>query len=282
MLLALAVAAVALRLLTWDPVADGPWGRAARLSLLGGAASVAVWGLIRAQAGAGSRLPLVCAAVTLLVSDAVHYARIANPITRGGPVIALDATFADDASLRRDWELETRSGGTARVEGRALVLDSPPGGAAYAVARLGEWPSPHRNWLLPVGLLELPRVERVAWRAAATRTHPFYVVFEARRLLIQLVDYGVHVTYPDERNAARGFELRHPAGSDGRAHDWQVTRDTREIVLAIDGQVIWRAPQREELTQVRLGEPKTDPQHGGRLRLETASYTASLALNQGT
>jgi hypothetical protein len=281
-LLTLVAFAVFLRLATWNPVADGPWGRAARLSVLGGAGAIAVWALVRAQAGRHSRLPIVCAAATLLVSDTVHYFRLANPATRGGPVLAFEASFTDDATVRRQWEVETRGGGSARVEGGALVLDSPPGGVAYVVARLADWPSAHRNWLLPVGLLELPRIERVAWRATATRTQPFYVLFEARRLLVQLVEYGVHVTYPDERNAARGHELRHPAGSDGRPHDWLLTRDTREIALWIDGQVVWRAPQREELGQVRLGEPRADAQHGGRLRLDSARYAASLAVNGGS
>jgi hypothetical protein len=157
-------------------------------------------------------------------------------------------------------------------------LESPPGGAAYVVARLGDWPSAHRNWLLPTGLLDLPRVERIAWRAAATRAGAFYVVFESRRLLIQLVPTGIHITYPDQGNIARGHELPHPAGSDGRVRDWLLTRDTRDIALALDGQTIWRAPQREALDQVRLGEPKADPQHAGRLRLESVRYTASLAV----
>jgi hypothetical protein len=265
-----------LRLLTWSELADGGQARYVKTTLFGGAAAAVVWLLMRIQVPSTSPVPLLSAAAVLLAGDAIHYVRLANPIARGGPIVAVAATFPDEATARRQWDLETSGAGRVRVEGGALVLESPPGATAYAQARLGQVPDVRVNWWLPVGLAERERDERLTWRAAVQRTHGFYVVAELRSLLIQAVGYGLHITYPDERGAARGHEIAHSVGTDGRPHDWVLTRDGREIALSLDGQRVWAAPPREELGQLKLGETKNDPQHGGSMRVEAASYASTL------
>jgi hypothetical protein len=271
---ALLLACAALRLLTWRPLADGPLAPFAAATLLSAGAAAVVWALFRAQLAAPSWRPLLPAAALLLCADSVHYIRLASPIVRGQPALAWRHTAAEQAP--RHWELSASAGGAARVEDGALLLESPPGATAAARARLGALPDPRRHWWLPLGLESADRVERLEWRARVERTGRYFVVMSVRDLLIQAVEYGVHVTYPDAAGASRGHEIPHPLGADAQPHDWQVTRTRRDITLRLDGQQVWSAPQRGELNQLVLGETRPDPQHGGSLRVEAAAYTITL------
>jgi hypothetical protein len=275
-LAAILLVAVVLRVATWDPIADGARGRFAKTAVLGAVAAGTVWLLVRVQAAPSSRVPIACALLVLFTGDAVHYLRLANPITRGAPVVSLDTTFTDEAAARRGWDLESASGGRIAADGGALRLESPPGGSAYVIARLPEPPDVLKTWWLPVGLMDRERSEIVTWRASVQRTGAFYAVVEVRRLLVQVVNYGLHVTYPDQNNTQRGTEINHPIGVDSQAHDWRVTRARGEVSLDLDGRQVWKAPEREALNQVRLGDSKTDSAHGGVMRLERASYASSL------
>jgi hypothetical protein len=274
--LAVIIASAALRLLTYNVVADGGHPRYVKTVLIGAGAAAVVWWLVRVQTGRRSWLPLAAAVAVLLSGDAVHYVRLANPITRGGPVLAFSTTFADETAVRRQWDVETTGGGTVTFSRGAMLLQSPPRATAYAIARIGTVPDVRISWWLPVGLAERERTERLAWRATVDRTGEYYVVTEIRHLLIQAVGYGIHVTYPDEKDAPRGYEIPHPAGNDRQPHDWLLVRDTRQLSLSIDGKVVWSAPQREELGQVKLGETHVDPLHGGSMRVESVSYVAAL------
>src|SRR5436190_2341591 len=275
-LLVVIAVSVGLRLLTWNEIADGAHARYVKTALFGGFAAVAVWFLIRIQTSPLSRLPLVCAVLVLLSGDAIHYTRLANPITRGGPVLTFAPTLADEAAARRGFDFETGGPGRVHFEPGAAVLESPPNGTAYMIGRLGAIPDVHVNWWLPVGLAERDRDERLTWRASINRTGGFYVVTEMRQLLIQVVGYGIHITYPDERKQAKGFEIAHPVGSDGQIHQWELSRNSRQISLSLDGKQVWSAPSVEAFDQVKLGETKVDPQHGGTMRVEAVSYIATL------
>jgi hypothetical protein len=275
-LLVVVAASVALRLLTWNVIADGGQSRYVKTVGFGAVAAVCVWVLVRVQTPDTSWLPLICAAAVLLAGDGVHYARLLNPITRGGPVVQLAASFPNEATTRRQWEFDTSNGGSVQFESGAVRLVSPPGGAAFMLARLGVVPDVRVSWWLPVGLAEREREETFSWRAKIERTGGYYVVTELRQLLIQAVSYGIHITYPDERNQARGYEIPHPAGSDGAVHDWQIRRTSQQISVDIDDKQVWSAPQRGELNQAKLGETKTDAAHAGSMRVESASYKSVL------
>src|SRR5438552_15616342 len=58
-LLIIVVISVGLRLLTWNPIADGAHARYVKTAVFGGFAASAVWLLIRIQTAPLSRLPLV-------------------------------------------------------------------------------------------------------------------------------------------------------------------------------------------------------------------------------
>ena len=269
------VVSVLLRLLTWDVVADGGQSRFVKVTLFAAVSAAVVYVLIRLQTAAGSWIPLFCAVALLLAGDAIHYVRRMHPITRGAPVVEVSVPVTDEVTVRRGWDVEL-GGGQARFESGAVVLHSPAGAAAYLNARIPRVPDVATDWWLPAGLADRQRIERLAWRASVDRTGGFYVVCEAARLLIQAVPYGLHITYPDERNDARGHEVQLPAVNDGRVHDWLLVRDSRQITLSFDGRQVWTAPARGELNQMRLGETKRDPAHGGTMRIEAASYALAL------
>jgi hypothetical protein len=271
------LASLAARLLTWDPVADGAQARHVKTALVGALAATAVWCLVRVQTGAGSRLPLIAAVAVLLSGDAIHYVRVLNPIARGGVVQSFAATFDADSALQSGWEIETTGAGKVATNRGILVLESPPGATAHVAARLGTPPDVYVQWWLPVGLAESERTERLKWRARVQRTGSYYVVTELRNLLVQVVGYGLHVTYPDDQGSMRGYEIPHAVGGDGAMHDWELSRDLRELALFVDGQKVWASSPRGALNQLKLGETKADAQHGGRMEVESASYQSTLA-----
>ena len=273
---ALIALGVAARLLTWDPIAHGDRARHVKVTLVGGAAAVAVAAVARRQLGPRSRAPLLWSCAVLLAADVPHYARFAHPIARGGSLVAVAVDLRDRTSVPPELEVVTSGAGSARVAAGALTLESPAGSTAYVTARVPAPPDAQRNWLLPVGLLERERRERVEWRGAIRRTGAFFVIAELRRLLLQSVGAGLHVTYPDERDQMRGFEVALSAVGDGNYHDWVVERSPSHVAVTVDGQRVWSAAPREPITQVRLGESRSDPQHGGTLALERASYAVSL------
>ncbi|NBQ33050.1 MAG: hypothetical protein EBU21_14075 [Proteobacteria bacterium] len=131
---------VGLRVLTWNEIADGARSRYVKTAIFGGASAMMVWFLVLLQVGAQKRWPVYCAVAVMLAGDAVHYVRLANPIVRGGPVVAFNATFASAIPLDGQWEVETANGGTAKVDGSTAVLTAGPSGSSYILARLPKEP----------------------------------------------------------------------------------------------------------------------------------------------
>jgi hypothetical protein len=273
---ALLALSVLLRLVTWNDIADGARGAYVKTTLFGAFAAVVVWGLVRVQTGQGSWVPLLSAAAVLIAGDAIHYLRLANPISHGGPVQHFEAALSDPAGARRQWYVEEGGDGKVLFERGALVLQTPASSSAFVVAQLDGTPDAGTSWWLPVALAREEPREELTWRASVQRSGDYLVVTELRNLLIQAVTYGLHVTYQDERGAPKGHEVPHPTVLDGRPHDWKITRDSREIVLLVDGTRIWAAPQRGPLRELKLGETKIDPQHGGTIRIERAGYASFL------
>ena len=281
MILGIVVVLVGLRVLTWNEVADGARSRYLKTALFGGASAMVVWFLVLIQTGAKSRLPVWCAAAVLVAGDAVHYVRLANPITWGGALVSFDATFAEGRPLDAMWEVETANGGTAKVEGTTAVLAAGPSATAYVTAKLEKDPDVRERWWLPLGLATLERTETLKWRATVERSGGYLVLVEIRNLLIQAVPYGLHVTYPDAAKKVAGNEIQTQVTLDGKPHDWEIVRDLKEIHLRVDGNEIWKAQQQGPLEQLKLGETKRDAAHGGTFRVERASYRRDLIRTAG-
>ncbi len=267
---------VLLRVLTWNVVADGDRGPFLKTTLFGACAAVVVWALVRLQTGPRSWVPILSGAAVLLSGDAVHYVRLANPISHGGPVQSFTGSLADPVAARRQWYVETGGDGKVLFEPGAVVLETPPNSTAFIIARLDGAADVGTRWWLPVALAQQEPREELTWRASIRRTGGYLVVTEVRNLLIQAVSYGLHVTYPDAQGAVRGYEVPHATVLDGRPHEWRITRDSREIVISIDGNRTWAAPQRGPLNQLKLGETKIDPEHSGTVRVEAIGYASYL------
>jgi hypothetical protein len=264
-----------LRVVTYHPIADGTWSRYSKLILVGAAATGLVWVLVRLQTTRRA-IPLVSALFVLLAGDAVHYVRLAHPVTRGGPIREFVSTPRTEAVTRREWDLTSTGAGLIAFEPAGVRLTSPAGSTAFLQAKLPPALERGSAWWLPVGLSERERIEDVVWRSSVRRERTYFVMLDVPPLLIQVVPYGVHVTYPDASGAQRGHEINHPVGQDGLVHEWQVSRDMSEIRLNLDGRSVWTAPQRGELRQLRLGETRSDPEHGGTMLLERASFSNRL------
>jgi len=268
---------VGLRVLTWNEIADGARSRYVKTAIFGGASAMMVWFLVLLQVGAQKRWPVYCAVAVMLAGDAVHYVRLANPIVRGGPVVAFNATFASATPLDGQWEVETANGGTAKVDGSTAVLTAGPSGSSYILARLPKEPDVRESWWLPLGLATLEREETLSWRAQIDRTGGYLVVTETGNLLIQAVPYGLHITYPDASKKAAGNEIQTQATLDGKMHDWVLTRGRDELKLTIDGADVWKTSQQGPLRQLKLGETKRDAEHGGTIRVERATFRRQIA-----
>ena len=268
---------VGLRVLTWNEIADGARSRYVKTAIFGGASAMMVWFLVLLQVGAQKRWPVYCAVAVMLAGDAVHYVRLANPIVRGGPVTAFNATFASATPLDGQWEVETANGGTAKVDGSTAVLTAGPSGSSYILARLPKEPDIRESWWLPLGLATLEREETLSWRAQIDRTGGYLVVTETGNLLIQAVPYGLHITYPDASKKAAGNEIQTQATLDGKMHDWVLTRGRDELKLTIDGADVWKTSQQGPLRQLKLGETKRDAEHGGTIRVERATFRRQIA-----
>jgi hypothetical protein len=275
-MVAITIVLVALRVVTWNEIADGARSRYLKTALFGGASALMVWFLVLLQTGARSRLPIWCAAAVLVTGDAVHYVRLANPITWGGSIVSFDGTFAENTPLESRWEVETSGGGTTKVEGTTAVLTAGPSQTAYLLAKIDKEADIREKWWLPLGLATLERSETLKWRATIDRTGGYYVLLEIRNLLVQAVPYGLHVTYPDANKKVTGNEIQTTVTLDGKPHDWEITRDPKEIRIRVDGQELWKAAQQGPLEQLKLGESKRDAAHGGVLRVERASYRRDI------
>ena len=268
---------VGLRIVTWNEIADGARSRYVKTAIFGGASAMMVWFLVLLQVGAQKRWPVYCAVAVMLAGDAVHYVRLANPIVRGGPVVAFNASFASTTPLDGQWEVETANGGTAKVDGSTAILAAGPTGTSYILARLPKEPDVRESWWLPLGLATLEREETLSWRAQVDRTGGYFVISEIKQLLIQAVPYGMHITYPDEMKQAKGYEIQSQVTLDGKMHNWEIIRNPREIRLRVDGNEIWKSRSQGPLGQLKVGETKRDAAHGGTIKVERASYRTVLS-----
>ena len=267
---------VGLRIVTWNEIADGARSRYVKTAIFGGASAMMVWFLVLLQVGAQKRWPVYCAVAVMLAGDAVHYVRLANPIVRGGPVVAFNASFASTTPLDGQWEVETANGGTAKVDGSTAVLTAGPSGTSYILARLPKEPDVRASWWLPLGLATLEREETLSWRGQIDRTGGYFVITEIKQLLIQAVPYGLHITYPDDLKRAKGYEIQSQVTLDGKMHDWEIIRDPKEIRVRVDGNEIWKSRSQGPLGQLKVGETKRDADHGGTMKVERASYRTVL------
>jgi hypothetical protein len=260
---------------------DGPRGAFLAAHLLSATAALALLALValpalRSRRGSGRRsgaagwgLALLAAGAALL-PPAVHGARLLNrdiqlaralesPL-RYGAVVA--PTLYGSASLEIDPAGE-------------LALRVPAGSTGFFQVHrpdLGAHAGP-LAWAYPRALAHAEHplaTEEVGWRAAVERSNRYFIVLDAEPLLVQVVPWGiiVHVDRGPGRLAEQTLPL---VVENGRPADWSYAWSGGRGRLRVDGRQVWEdalpAPR-----VLRLGETRTDAEHGGTLRLSGLRY----------
>jgi hypothetical protein len=266
----------ALRLASYRPWADGPFGD--YLHAIGFAIAIAVlaWALVRWQTWPGAMLPWIAAAGVLVPGDAVHYRRLMY-----GPQATLDRVVDEDFSKAEAdgkpaasrWLVDGSPGSSVRVENGLLVIDDPLGAAGYLDMRLPPEPTASEFGLTrPLALYQGRYEESMDWDATIQRTGDYFVLFDANSLVVQLTRYGLHVTYRNADTSRSDADLDTALPADGQAHHYRIERTRTYFTLAIDGTRIFAADPGPRWGFLRFGETRPDAAHGGVMRLDNVHY----------
>jgi hypothetical protein len=120
----------------------------------------------------------------------------------------------------------------------------------------------------------------LAWTAEIAPTGRFFVLLDTGSLQAQLQMEGAQtsllVTFapPGAGRQERTQTVSLPPAAGYR--QWTLTRADGQIRLELDGQDVLVAPDAGSFHYLRLGETRTDAEHGGTLRLRALRYTRTL------
>jgi hypothetical protein len=149
----------------------------------------------------------------------------------------------------------------------ALELRAPSGSTAFVDVR---WPAdPGQDWRLPRALVtpaHARRREEIVWRASVDLDQRYLVLAEAGEVSIQVTDWGVLVTAPDASGDVKGESVPLSVAGAGPV-EWALFRDGGRIRLLAGGRQVWSGVDTGSLAPTRIGETRSDAEHGGRLRL---------------
>jgi hypothetical protein len=156
-----------------------------------------------------------------------------------------------------------------------LALRVPAGSTGYFhVHRPSAGPP---VWAWPRSLVEAGHplaTEEVAWRASIERSNRYFIVLDAEPLLVQVVPWGILVHV--DRGPGKLAETTLPLiVENGRATDWSFAWSAGRGRLQLAGRPIWEDEMPSPLI-LRLGETRTDAEHGGTLRLSALHYSRSI------
>jgi hypothetical protein len=256
-------------LTTYRDWADGPLPSFAGGILAAAAASglVFAWGWVRAVP-AGLVLCLALAAGAPL--PAIHAIRVANQeaiLQRAlGPTVeygrVLEPMLMADASLR--------------LEPDELVLRTPAGSVGFVELRPPQ-PGPGR-WGLPRALVtggHARVLEEVAWRASIARDGSYFVLLDTGSVFVQATTWGLAIAVETPAAPRVQYQVAVPLER-GAWHEWTFARGPAGTTLRRDDRVVWSTPVPAPTRFVRLGETRSDDQHGGTLRLRDIRYRRTL------
>jgi|GEM_PF-6415993 len=253
-------------LLTYSRAIDGPYEEL-RASVLFAAAALAIallWGIIR-------KIPTLALAILAAISVSptvlVHAARAAN---RGASVVVrLDGASSYGATF----DVALQGASRLELDDGQLVLKAPSGSTGFLTVR---------RPVVPMHRINLPRVltlpdaisarEEVTLTAAVSRENAYFILIETERVLVQLTSWGVHLTAPDGRGTPTGTSRSAPM-QNGESYSWQLSRAPGRATLMRDGVELWSGPDPGQLGTIRLGETRTDIEHGGTLRIRAFAYS---------
>ena len=262
---------------TYDSWADGDRTEYAAAALLAVALGAFAWACVR-LASPGRGVATVVSAwgaalVMLLPVGAVHFQRASHPLARTREHVIADAFESPSGPAPHTWIVQRQ--GNAAVEARSdsVALVAPPGGVAFLDLLLPGVPSAAQGeFWLPRGVYTHEYEESLEWRAAATLTGDFAIMLETRQLLVQVVPYGLHITYPNERRQVTQHHIEQPGIAGGAAHTYRLERVGGVIRLRVDDASGWVQPDAGRFGLVRFGQTRAEAQHAGTIVLGDVRY----------
>lgn len=267
----LLIVSVAVRLMTYDVVADGSYEAYVRSVVIAAVSAIIVavllaWQFTPAYVWAAAGLIL-----TLLPGDAWHYARLWSTGQFTQEKVIFESTFAGAALDSGRWNHELGSGATLSVTNGSVRVETSAGAIGWLEPRFEVEPPTPRPWH-PVALRERQPDYTIAWETRFRLAGQFYILVEAlnrdgRLLLLQARPGDWHLTHPTADGQAVGTEIRDPAPSPSEWHQLTLKFGPSGTSLAIDGREVWSGMPLEFLKRVRFGETRSDDLHGGEMEV---------------
>jgi hypothetical protein len=168
-------------------------------------------------------------------------------------------------ALRQAVEPTLRGQSTLQLEPDGLSLRAPAGSIGYVEVR--PLTADTVPWDLPRALLALPGPatgtgEEYAWRTSVALDGRFFILLETDRLLVQLTPTGLQLDASGRPAQARS----RPAGW-AAPQEWVLRRAGGRTTQLVGGEVVGTEADTGPFRYVRLGETRSDGDHGGTLRL---------------
>ena len=173
--------------------------------------------------------------------------------------------FATPRALRQAVEPTLRGQSTLQLEPDGLSLRAPAGSVGYVEVR--PLAADRVPWYLPRVLLAEPGIgtgtgEEFGWRSSATLDGRYFVLLETDRLLVQLTPGGLQIDA-----AGRPAQTVNRASGWAAPRDWTLRRAGGRTTLLLGDEVVSTDADVGPFRYVRLGETRSDGDHGGTLRL---------------
>ena len=264
-----AVVLEGLALTTYREWADGSLGRLALAALLGltGVLALVVWSERRTARQCVALVPVVLLLFPVPVAHTIRLVHRHEALERPLRTIAayrevLTPTLHGDAKLSFGPD--------------ELVLRAPPASIGYFDVRTTF--DPGERWDLPRALLAPghPRLaETLLWRSSIDLERAYFTLVDVDQVIFQVTSWGLLITAPDQtgRPSAQSVSLPHQQGA---WMDWNLVNHAGRLSLRAGDRELWSAPHSGPFKSVRLGETRSDQEHGGTMRLSQVRLTRSL------
>ncbi|HEU5315419.1 MAG TPA: hypothetical protein VFX49_04875 [Chloroflexota bacterium] len=260
--------------------ADGPRETFAFALAAGlAAAALLVWWAAGEETPAWASRGATAAGITIALLPAlVHGVRVANADA------AVLAELPEPIAFGRVVSPTLRGESTFSAEPGAVVLRAPAGSEGFLDVKrpaLGA-----DRWELPRALLPpggASALERITWSAEIERDNTYFVVLDAEPLVVQLRPFDVYVQTraADGRYEEKSLPMsNNPARTRGTwsfSHISGAGRAGGDVHLELDGRDVWSGRLDSPPRHLRLGETRTDREHGGTLRLTALRYERRVA-----
>ena len=276
--------ALVAHVVTYDDWADGPWREYSLGTAVSYSLALITWLVARIQVPSGALatvLPWLAMAGILVPNEAVHYVRIKHPLT-GTRAHVVETNFSASSGQfpSAQWLTDANGGGDVRAEAEHVLVTAPSGSRAFLDMRQPQIQDVAVAYWLPRGLSRSWSSESVEWDVSVARTGTFLVLLDTGTCLIQSTEYGLLVSYRDERGETSEQQLEAPQVNDGRPHRFLVERNDGLIRLRIDDIPLWVAPKPRQWSFVRLGETRSGVEHSGTLRVSQVRYQRRYAATE--